>query len=56
MLTKRKQGKKSHDTSHMDCKTKHATNLVCWDTGSVYNNHKRMLYKHTKQINAQAGT
>jgi hypothetical protein len=56
MLTKRKQGKKSHDTSYMDCKTKHATNLVCWDTGSVYNNHKRMLCKHTKQINAQAGT
>ena len=42
MLTERKQAKRSHNISHTDFKTKHATNVACGDIGPKYASHQSM--------------
>jgi hypothetical protein len=42
MLTERKQAKRSHNISHTDFKTKHATNVACGDISLKYANHQSM--------------
>jgi hypothetical protein len=42
MLTERKQAKRSHNISHTDFKTKHATNAECGGIGLKYVNHQSM--------------
>jgi hypothetical protein len=42
MLTERKQAKRSRNTSHLDCKIKHATNVACGNICPKHVSHQSM--------------